>query len=299
MNLRSIDLNLLVILDVLLAERSVLGAARRLGLTQSAVSHALRRLRATFGDELLIRHARGMEPTWRAAQIALSLRSALAQVEATMVAHAEFDPGQSRRLFRLRVSTYVSGTLLERVCHILQREAPDIQLQVDNFVEGVANDEVIGDEIHVRLANDRVPLSVNSRERLFEDAFVVVMRREHAAAKKRMNLQQYLALKHVRVAANAVGSSLIDDALLRRGLRRHVAVQVPTWMDVRPIVEGTDLVAAAPKRWAEHDAFFSKCLAKPFPIQEVDFAIDQVWQSRYDEDPGHAWLRKTIASAMK
>ncbi len=98
-----------------------------------------------------------------------------------------------------------------------RKKAPGIQLQVDNFVDGIANDEVIGDEIHVRLANDRVPLSANSRQRLFEDAFVVVMRRGHAAASKRMNLPLYLTFKHVKVAANAVGSSLIDDALLRRG----------------------------------------------------------------------------------
>jgi DNA-binding transcriptional LysR family regulator len=296
-NLRSLDLNLLVIFDALIGERSVSRAAQRLGLTQSAVSHALRRLRELFGDELLIRRAGAMELTWRAEQLSVALRSALGQIEALVSEDVAFDPMTSTRVFRLRVSDYVSSFLLGRLCGVLRAEAPGVRLHVGHF--GEAGHEVIGDEIHVRLASEMAGFAKYHRTRVFEDAFVVVMGRHHLAAGEPMTLDLYVKLVHLKVAASAIGSNRIDEALARRGLVRDVAMRVPSWLDVRPIVEATDLVAALPRRWTQTPAFAATCVTAPLPLDDVELAIDAVWDARHDDDPGLAWLRGTIARVMQ
>jgi DNA-binding transcriptional LysR family regulator len=296
-NLRRIDLNLLVILDALIAERSVSRAAQRLGLTQSAVSHALRRLRTMFGDDLLVRGGVGMEPSWRAQQLAETLRATLAQIETLVSEDSGFDPATSRRVFRLRVSDYLCGFLLSRLGPLLRAEAPGIRLDVKHFRDD--SDDVIGDEIHVRLSTQAGATSPYRRMRVFEDAFVVVMSKRHPAASLPMTIEQYLKLVHLKVAATAIGTNLIDDALARRGLTRDIAMGVPSWLDVPQIVATTDLAAALPRRWTQSPAFAEACVTARLPLDEVELALDVVWHTRHDDDPGHVWLRAAIARTMQ
>src|ERR1700730_15268902 len=135
MNLRSIDLNLLVIFDALMAERSIAGAARKVGITPSAMSHALRRLRDTFNDELLERTSRGMVPTQRAIELWTSVRSALQQLQRGIDQQLEFDPGTSERSFTGRVPDYLRQCAVPRLCARVRAEAPNTTLVVD-FLRG-------------------------------------------------------------------------------------------------------------------------------------------------------------------
>jgi DNA-binding transcriptional LysR family regulator len=297
MNIRNIDLNLLVILDALITERSVTRAAQRLGLTQSAVSHALRRLRTLFGDDLLMRSAGGMDLTARAIQLAEELRVVLAQIQSMVNQRGDFDPATSNRVFRLRVSDYVSSFLLGRLCRVMRTEAPGARLDVGHFSE--AGEDLVGDEIHVRLGPDTSGLSKYSRLRVFEDEFVVVMSKRHSLAKLELTLERYVSLVHLKVATSAIGTNLIDDALARRGLKRDIAMLVPSWLDVHPIVTTTDLVAVLPRRWTQTRPFATACVVKRLPIEEVELAIDAVWHPRHDEDAGHAWIRATIKKVMQ
>ena len=159
---RSLDLNLLVMLEALVAERSVSGAALRLGLTQSAVSHALRRLRETFNDELFVRSSKGMEPTPRAIEMADATRSALEKIGSAIDRSATFDPATAVRSFNLRISEYVSSHLLQRLCPVLRRLAPGIQISAAHFTGGSREDEIVGDEIHVRLGSSPVGCAATS-----------------------------------------------------------------------------------------------------------------------------------------
>lgn len=297
MNIRNIDLNLLVILDALIAERSVSRAAHRLGLTQSAVSHALRRLRALFGDELLMRSAGGMDLTARAIQLAEELRVVLGQIQSMVNQRGDFDPATSNRVFRLRVSDYVSSFLLGRLCRVMRTEAPGARLDVGHFSE--TGEDLIGDEIHVRLGPESGSRSKYSRLRVFEDEFVVVMSKRHPLARQEMTLERYVSLVHLKVAASAIGTNLIEDALARRGLKRDIAMRVPSWLDVHPIVATTDLVAVLPRRWTQTRPFTTACVIKRLPLDDVELAIDAVWHPRHDDDRGHAWVRTTIRKAMQ
>ena len=124
---------------------------------------------------------------------------------------------------------------------------------------------------------------------------------EHHATPGFHFFPQLPLLQRVAVEAPglAIGTNLIDDALARRGLKRDIAMRVPSWLDVHPIVSTTDLVAALPRRWTRTRPFATTCVAKPLPVDEVELAIDAVWHPRHDEDPGHAWIRAAITKAMQ
>jgi DNA-binding transcriptional LysR family regulator len=295
---RSLDLNLLAMLEALVAERSVSGAAVRLGLTQSAVSHALRRLRATFNDELFVRSSKGMEPTLRAIEIADATRSALENIGIAIDRSATFDPATAARSFNLRISEYVSGHLLQRLCPALRKLAPGIRINAAHFTGEPREDDIIGDEIHVRLGRSSRQPRQDNRLRVLEEQFVVLMSRKNPARVRKMTLPFYASLTHVKVAGT-IGTNVIDEALKIRGLRREIAYQVPSWRDARHIVGATDLVAAIPARWALDRDSARRCSVAPFPLHDVTFAIDLEWHSRSNRDPAHAWLRSLIAEQFQ
>lgn len=297
MSLRNIDLNLLVILDAVLSEQNVSRAAEKLGLTQSAVSHALRRLRAEFKDELLVRNGRQMALTWKASQIRDGLHAALSQIEEVVGDKAGFDPGRSSRTFALRVSDYVSDYLLADLCHALRLHAPGLRLQVEHFRGDVP--DILGDEIHVRLASEGERSSKLRYVRVVDDEFAVILGRRHPAADEIMTLELYLSLAHLKVAASAIGGNMIDDALRRRGLSREIVLRLPGWADVGSIVEASDIVAVVPRHWAARPSLRRRCRSKPLPIEEVRFAIDVIWDRRFDEDTGHMWMRSLVIDSMQ
>jgi DNA-binding transcriptional LysR family regulator len=297
-NLRSVDLNLLVTFEAVLAERSVSAAAERLGLTQSAVSHALRRLRTTFGDQLLVHGPDGMQPTPRALQIAAVVSEALGQIEQVIDEQKGFDPQVSERTFTLRVSEYVAPFLLPTLCSRLRREAPRLTLRVAHFDAKEADGRIGPDEIHVRTTSLSPPPAASAGQRLLEDEFVVLMSESHPQAGRTMTLERYLELPHMKVAAAALGTNMIDDALALRGLRRNVALTVPSWFEMRSVIATTDLVAAMPRRWAVDPVFSAGCVWQHLPLEEVVFAVDLRWRVRDARDPGHRWLRELITEVM-
>lgn len=296
MNLRSVDLNLLVVLEAVMDERSVSAAARRLGLTQSAVSHALRRLRALFGDRLLVRGPGGMVPTPRAVEIGAALGDALGRIEAAVSGPRSFDPRTAHRTFTLRVSEYVAPLLLPPLCAAIRREARGVRLNLAWFVTGPAGGETAPQpgELHVRTsAPDPVPAGCSS-VRLLADTFAVLMGPRHPAADEPLTLDRYVGLSHVKVGAPALGTNLIDDALAARGLERTVVLTVPSWFEMRDVVARTDLVVAVPLRWAGAPEFSAGCRWQPLPLPEIDLAVDLLWRTRDGHDPGHEWLRELI-----
>ncbi len=223
MNIRNIDLNLLVILDALIAERSVSRAAHRLGLTQSAVSHALRRLRGLFGDELLMRSAGGMDLTARAVQLAEELARG---------ARANSVNGQSARRLRSRnIEPASSACACPTMCRVFCSAGYAVSCASKHPARGSmsatsARTAKISSATRFTCALARIfrSLAKYSRLRVFDDEFVVVMSKRHLLARKgEMTLERYVSLIHLKVAASAIGTNLIDDALARRGLKRDIA----------------------------------------------------------------------------
>ena len=297
MRLRGIDLNLLVVFHALADERSVSRAAQRLGLTQSAVSHALRRLRATFEDDLFVRGEDGLAPTPRALATIGSVRSALDEIERCIVNRPTFNPLEEQRSFTLRVTEYLSSEIVQRLCLLLRREAPGLRLRVLQFDTRSRADGIVGDDLHVCLDTGAPVLGGIHRLRLLDESFVVLFRRKAASARVRMSVAHYAGLPHVKVVGT-IGTNVIDDALARRGLTRNIVHQVPSWRDARYLVVRSDLVATLPTRFARGGMGAEVCATAPCPLTGIGFAVDLIWSSRYEDDPAHRWLRGKIAETL-
>ncbi len=184
MKLRSVDLNLLVIFDALMSERSVTRAAEKVGISQSAMSHALRRLRATFKDDLIRRPRSGMVPTRRALELIEPIRAALRGIEHAVGEPQHFDPATSERTFRLRLSAYLTSCLMSRLIVRLHRDAPRLKLYFDQLPIATDPDFHDAGDIQLRVCCREPPGPEWRQKRLLKDRFVVVMRCDHPAARR-------------------------------------------------------------------------------------------------------------------
>src|SRR5262245_21240336 len=206
-NLRRIDLNLLVVLETLLEERSVAGAARQLRMTPSAVSHCLRRLRETLNDDLLRRTSHGLIPTRRALDLAGPIRTAMQEIRAALAQEVAFDPAVSTRCFRVQFSNHFLGDILPHIYERTCAEAPGTTLEIAPlFTDSVADTSEI--LIRVNLGNRAAPQ--HPYEPVYEDRLVLVMRRNHPAAAQRMTPELFGQLPQLGPALPSAGSSALD-----------------------------------------------------------------------------------------
>jgi len=287
MNLRTIDLNLLVIFDALMAERSITAAARRVGISTSAMSHALRRLRDTFNDPLFERTLEGLRPTQRALDLDKPVRTALLELQHALAQQLAFDPATSDRTFNIRISDFLVGCLLPRLCARVRADAPGVTL----FVEYLSRDAVHrpGD-IHLRIAaGERGP--EYRQERIWSDVFVVAMRRDHPAARLPLTIERYSSLPHLRVLSADVDGRPLDDLLDSKGLVRRAALTIPSLAGVIPILQHTDLCTVLPQQWINLYKGLGELATRPLPVEGVEYTVDMIWHRRDDRESGHRWLR--------
>ncbi len=296
-NLAALDLNLLVVLDALLAEQSVSRAAKRINSTQPAVSRALGRLRAWFGDPLLTRTRTGMAPTAAGAALAREVHAALEAVKRVVERRDAFDPRSSPRAFRLTMSDHpqlvVGAVLLDRVARsapVATFELLPWSLRFPDALESGAIDLAVCPPI--------TPVAGLRSVALFADDLVVVVRRGHPAAARALDLAAYAALDHVVSAPNGRQGSLIDDLLEAEGLSRRVALRVPSALALPALVAGSDACATVPERLAAAFADRFDLAVIPLPIAAPTLAMNLVWHERADRDPGAAWLRAELCAAF-
>lgn len=294
--LSSLDLNLLVVLEVLLAERNVTRAAARLGLSQPGVSTALGRLRAALGDPLLVRGPRGMQPTPRALELEPLLREALGRLEGALFGGRGFDPAHAERTFSVAASDYVQFVLLGRLVARLQRHAPGVQLKVVPVsarfpwaeLEAGALDLVLG----------RAPQEPEGLKKklLFRDRVVFIVRRDHPLKKKTWTLEDFTSVSHVE-ALPIEGPTMVDQLLGRKKRRRKLAVTVPQFLSAPFVVLETDCAFTLAERIAVPLARALPLRVLEVPFAAPEFAVQAFWHERVHADPGHAWLRRMVAEA--
>jgi len=293
--LNGVDLNLVLALDALLAERHVTRAAARLGLTQSAASHALARLRDLIGDPLLVRGARGvMVPTPRAEALAPQIHRVLSDLAGALRGEA-FDPATAKRTFRIGASDYVDLVLLPRLIERVSRLAPSVDIWIHSFVNH-GDEELAAGQIDLAIGLPQGPArAAGSYEKvLFDESFTCIVRGGHALAGSRMTLARYCAASHLMVAPRSLPGSFVDTALAELGKTRRIALAVPHFLVVPYIVAGSDLVATLPNRVA---GLFIETLGlatMPPPIQIPKFQLVAAWHERNHHDAPHRWLREQI-----
>ncbi|VVD85008.1 LysR family transcriptional regulator [Pandoraea terrigena] len=293
-NLRRIDLNLLVTLDVLLAEQNVTRAAERLYMSQPAVSVHLAKLRDLLGDPLLLPGPRGMRPTTRAEALRGPLRDALESLSRAVSPAAPFDPAKAELTWRIAATDYTESTLVLPLLHRLRAEAPHTRLAVfDLSPSRIARQTEQGIVDIAFHTTDGAPQGLR-RKALFTERYVLVGRRGHPKLKRRPTLKQFCDLEHAMVSQDGGGfHASTDDGLAKLGVARRVALSVPHFLFLRSALASTDLVAMAPERLVRDDPALQ--VTTP-PVDLPGFEISMYWHERVHRDPSHQWLRDCIAS---
>jgi DNA-binding transcriptional LysR family regulator len=294
--LPGLDLNLLVALDALLREAHVTRAARRIGLSQSAMSHALSRLRLLFDDPLLVRAGRSMTLTARAQQIAAPLAEALSALDGVIGPPAPFEPAAVERELRIAAIDYAQLVLLPPLVADLARRAPGLTLSVLPPAEPLERALADGSfDLAIGLA--RPPAGMH-QERLLEERFVCVVRRRHPIG-ARLGLRDYARFPHVLVSPRGRVPGAVDPALHERGLVRRVVLVSPQTLSAGLVVARSDAILTIAERVARIALQgLPVRILKP-PIALAPFTVTMLWHPRLDTDPVHGFVRERLLGAAR
>ena len=300
MNLQSIDLNLLLVFESLMNERNVTRAARRIGLSQPAMSNALTRLRRTFNDPLFVRAPDGMSPTHAAQALIGPVRAALEGLRAALEEKPAFDPAASKRKFHLLTNDYAEIMLLAPLITSLRAKADEISLRVHRsasvFQPPTPAQLADSFDFAIGFFPDILALdaSVHS-ELLWEESNVCIASTNHPSIRGKLSIRQYAAARHVAVFYKSEGPGVIDTLLAQKGLSRRSSLQVPHFSSVPFMVASSDLIATVPERIARRFAKSLKLQVLPVPITMPPFRLAMLWHERIHTDPAHVWMRRLIS----
>ncbi len=286
------DLNLLVTLDVLLAEGSVARAARRLQLSASAMSRALARLRAATGDPLLVRAGRGLVPTPRAIEFRERVSQLVQESEAMLRPVGKLDLEQHVRTFTLRTSEGFVENFGPGLIARVEKEAPGVRLR---FVQKANKDSAPLREGAVDLETGVVEPTTGPELRtqaLFRDRYIGVVRKGHPLSRGKMTLARYASGRHIGVARD-LNQDPIDGALAALDAKREIAVSlVAGFSTALVLARASDLSASVPERHTGKLRAGLHCF--PLPLAPLEFTVALLWHPRLDADPGHRWLRSLV-----
>lgn len=295
MDILKIDLNLLRIFHRMMIDRKVSAAAEALGVTQPAVSNALKRLRELTGDELFTRSSQGMQPTVYAAQIAEPIGYALATIDTTLNQPASFDPATANNTFHLGLSDIGEVYLLPRLLAEAAKCAPGVRFTTVRSGTASLREEM--ESGGIGLAVGLLPQLQGNffHRRLMSQSYMLCLRKSHPLAhKKKWALEDYIAQDHVVVVSSGTGHGDIDTLMARRGISRNVRLIVPHFMAVGHVLQATDMVATLP-------VAFSRLIEQPFDLISLPHPaglptvnIDLFWHRRLHRDPANLWLRNLL-----
>lgn len=296
-DLAQVDLNLLVVLEDLLRSRSTTVTARRLGRTQSAVSHSLARLRETFGDRLFFRAGSTLQPTAMAERLEGPLRELLLQARAvTFGKAAPLDPARIERTFVVACADYAEVTIFPRLLPVLRRDAPGIDI-VTRFHGNESDRAAQTREVDLAYGARFRALSGLVVQAIGPAKMIVLLRKGHPALSRRLTARRYADLAHVAVMPRGLPGSPADDALDLLGLRRRVVLRTQHFASAAVIVARTDLVVTLPESIARElgRTLGLVSVPVPFPLADVGFEIG--FSATLEHDPAHRWFRTRFREA--
>ena len=290
-DLRRVDLNLLIVFETLMHERSVTRAAEKLFLGQPAISAALSRLRGLFDDPLFVRTGRSMEPSARATEIFALLSPALDSISTAVSRASEFDPATSTAVFRIGLSDDVEFALLPPLLKRLRAEAPGIVLVIrrTNYIlmpALLASGEI---SIGVSYTSD---LPANAKRKVLRRAKPKLLRADSMPGS--MSLDDFCSRPHALVSFAGDLSGFIDTALEKIDRKRHVVLAVPQFNGLGTLLAGTDIIATVPDYTADALTASGGLRAEDLPLDIQAFEMHMAWRGSQDNDPGERWLRSRL-----
>ena len=293
-HLAKLDLNLLVALDALLSERSVTRAARAIGVSQSAMSHALSRLRAVFGDELLTRAPDGMRPTPRALTLHAPLRAALIQIVEMTSSATIFDPATADVTFSLGIPDSTEVLLMPQLVGHLQARAPGVKLLLHTTDRHRILEDLDSGRVDLGIGVFEHGQTHHKRRLLNKENYLCVFNAELVGVTPPISLDDYVRLPHLLTSLVESAHGVVDDALAKIGRTRTIALTSPRFNAMPFVVRQAPVIATMHSRLARFFGDSMGLAVSPAPIDLPDVAISMIWHSSNDSIPGQRWLRETI-----
>ncbi|GGO64598.1 LysR family transcriptional regulator [Bowmanella pacifica] len=301
MRLQQLDLNLLLLFDALYRHGSVNLAAEELCLSQSAFSHGLARLRQRLDDDLFVRTGKHMQPTPRAIKLAAGLHQALPLLDAALSDNSSFEPLHSKQEFTLAATDYTEFHLLPSLTCQLATLAPGIRLKLLPASRVGAERQLEDSNIDFVLGfthDDKKYPGVESLS-WYQGSYCTLAKAGHPALKKGLDMQTFLSLSHIRISPWGERSGIVDKELHKRGLSRHVAVQLPSALAAAFLAVQSDYLLTLPRHIADTvlKHLDIELFAPPLPIP--DYRLKLYWHKVNKDKPAHRWLREQIATISK
>lgn len=292
---RTVNLNLLPALEALLTTRGVGVAAQRMGVSQSAMSHSLAKLRDALDDPLLVMSGRRMMLTPRAEALLDELPGALEALARVLSGDQGFDPTTSDRRFRVASLDYFDFAVLPTLLAYLRQHAPGVRLEVERVTPGTV-DRLMAGELDVMLvgASAKVAGRGLRRQELYRDPFKVIARADHPLIGRRLTMKAYLRVEHVLVRVDGGSEGVVDRLLRADGRSRRVALSVPHFASAPVAVASSDLVCTLASMMAlQARELYGLRVYEP-PIDLPSAPIVMLWPSAHDQDPGRRWFRRLL-----
>ncbi len=297
-HLQSIDANLLVALHHLLQERSVRKASLRLGLSPSATSHALARLRQLFNDKLLVRAGRELKRTARAEQLHLLASEAVDAMQRLLMTPSALQPALLERTFRISTTEYLDWVLLPRLDRRLRAEAPRVDLHTRGPGSSTL-EELRNGSVDMFVTVDMPRASDLSTIRLMRAKMVTIVRRGHPIVGQRLTKKRFAELEHILVAPSGRGGGIVDDLLAQSGLVRRVARMLSNFVAAPHLVAHSDYVLTLPAMAAAVAGRLADFETLKPPLDIPVFEETLVWHNRFNDDPAHRWMRQLIVEECR
>ncbi|MBX5482918.1 MAG: LysR family transcriptional regulator [Myxococcaceae bacterium] len=303
-NTGALDLNRLRVLHAVLELRSVTRAAAVLHVTPAAISNALAQLRETFADPLLVRSGRGLVPTPRAAALSPRLAEAMAAMARVADARLPFDPARSTRTFELACSDSEQISEVPAIAAAFARKLPRAQLKLLSVDQLEAGGGLAGGEADAAIAPAGPALGQGFHaEPLYEEEGVLVVRKGHPRAGRKMTRAQFNQLRHIDILVSlgkgGIGHDIVEAFFAEHGLKRDVAISVPSFAAAAAIASQTDWVAGLPRRLAQRFVRQLPLAIVEPPVPPVRFRMQLVWHDRTDADEGARCFRSVVMSAVR
>jgi DNA-binding transcriptional LysR family regulator len=295
-DVKAIDLNLLVVFDAMVEHRGVTRAGEVIGLSQPAMSAAVGRLRALFGDALFVRSGAEMKPTARALELAAPVRRVIDTVRTDILQRSRFDPATTERTFTIITPDIGEINFVPRLLARFAQEAPAAHLRtVAKARPAAAQGLESGDaELAIGYYPD-LHRAGFFQQKLFDNPHVCIVRRDHPTIGQRLTLKEYLAAAHAVVRPDG-REHVFEQFLQQRGLQRRVLVELSHFMSLLPVIEGSDMIATVPRDLADVCRRYGGVRIVEPPIKAPVIAVHQFWHARFHREPANVWLRGVVQS---
>lgn len=288
-------MNLLVIFDALVMEKNTTKAAKRLNLSQPAVSHALARLRDTFSDPLFVRASKGLAPTAKCMELAAPIHEIIEKTESLINAGGRFNPETESREFRILTTDYFELVALPQLLHRLSIEAPHIRLVTRPTTGTLPKDLLEDGDLDLAISGLYGDLPEGYYQQVaFKDDFVCVGRKGNPALKGNLSIKKYAEARHVLISPDGDMKSKSASVLKKQGYEQDFACGTFSFLSPGWIVSQTDLLVTCPRKLAHAYQQYLPVELKGLPVELGPITVVQVWHGRQHRDSAHSWMRNLI-----